>query len=177
MVIRALPILCGTIPDLSYVIVGDGPFRDQLESLALSLGVRNRVVFLGQVSDEDLPDMYALADVFVMPSRECLSENDVEGFGMVFLEANACGKPAVGGRSGGIPEALVDGVTGFLVDPHDPKGVAAALIRLLTSKDLAESFGKHGRLRAVQDFSWARVAERVLTIMEAALDEAHEGSA
>jgi phosphatidylinositol alpha-1,6-mannosyltransferase len=172
MVIRALAVLRGATPDLSYLIVGDGPSRSELERLAVNLGLRDRVIFLGKVPDEDLPDIYALADVFVMPSREGLAEDDVEGFGIVFLEANACGKPAVGGRSGGIPEALVDGVTGLLVDPHNPEEIAAALSRLLTNRDLAESFGKQGRLRAIRDFSWAQVAERVLAIIEVARDEA-----
>jgi phosphatidylinositol alpha-1,6-mannosyltransferase len=118
------------------------------------------------VADEDLPDVYALSDVFVMPSRERLEEKDVEGFGLVFLEANACAKPVIGGRSGGIPDAIVDGITGLLVDPQDPADIADALARLLVDKDLAIRLGRQGRSRVVRDFNWTRVGDRVQGILE-----------
>jgi phosphatidylinositol alpha-1,6-mannosyltransferase len=124
-------------------------------------------VFAGQVSADDLPDVYALSDVFAMPSRENLEEGDVEGFGLVFLEANACAKPVIGGRSGGIPDAILDGVTGFLVDSRDPHDVARSLARILGNNDLATRMGQEGRLRTVRDYSWARVGERVQGILEA----------
>lgn len=166
MVIRALPKLRLNIPEVTYLIVGDGPYRTQLEALGAAMGVQDRVIFAGQVPDEDLPDIYALSDVFVMPNREQLEACDVEGFGLVFLEANACGKPVVGGRSGGVPEAIVDGVTGLLVNPHDPEDIANALARLLTDGDLALRLGQQGRLRVVRDFAWARVADRVQRILD-----------
>ena len=164
--IRALPKLLLSVPDVSYLIVGDGPYRKHLESLAIELGVSNRVIFAGRLADEDLAELYALCDLFVMPSREQLNEKDVEGFGIVFLEANACAKPVVGGRSGGVPEAIVDGVTGLLVDPSCPDELADAIARLLTDRDLADRLGKQGRLRAVNDFSWERVAKRVRGILD-----------
>jgi phosphatidylinositol alpha-1,6-mannosyltransferase len=166
MVIRALPALCRRVPDLVYMIVGDGPYRGELEKLALDLGVRDRVVFAGQVSDEDLPDVYALCEVFILASREHLEGNDVEGFGMVLLEASACGKPVVGGRSGGVPDALVDGVTGLLVDPLNPEEITGALASVLTDHDLAAHLGEQGRLRVVQDFQWGRVSEYLLSTLK-----------
>lgn len=171
MVIRALPRLRKTIPEVTYLIVGDGPHRAQLQTLALAMGVQDRVSFAGQVPADDLPDIYALSDVFVMASRERLEMCDVEGFGLVFLEANACAKPVVGGRSGGIPDAVVDGVTGLLVDPHDPEDIANALSQLLTDRDLAIRLGQQGRSRVVKDFTWARVSERVQRILASIVEE------
>ena len=95
MVIRALPSLLQTVPDVTYVIAGSGP-QERLDHLARELGVRDRVIFTGLVSDEDLAAIYALCDLFVMPSRQDLAQHSVEGFGLVFLEANACGKPVIG---------------------------------------------------------------------------------
>ena len=166
MVIRAIARLRQSIPEVTYLIVGDGPYRGQLETLAAAVGVQDRVIFAGRVADEDLPDVYALSEVFVMPSRERLEENDVEGFGLVFLEANACAKPVVGGWSGGVPEAIVDGVTGLLVDPHGPEEIANALARLLSDSDLAIRLGRQGRARVVSNFNWARVGDRVHNILE-----------
>jgi len=165
MVIRALPALCRRVPDLVYMIVGDGPYRGELEKLAMDLGVRDRVVFVGRVPDEDLPDLYALCEVFVMVSRERLEEYDVEGLGLVLLEASACGKPVVGGRSGGVPDALADGVTGLLVDPLNPEEITEALASLLTDHDLATQLGEQGRLRVVHEFQWRQVCEGLLTTL------------
>jgi phosphatidylinositol alpha-1,6-mannosyltransferase len=171
MVIRALPRLRESIPQVTYLIIGDGPYRVQLETLATAMGVRDHVIFAGQVPDEDLPDIYALSDAFVMPSREQLETCDVEGFGLVFLEANACAKPVVGGRSGGIPEAIADGMTGLLVNPHDPEDIANALTRLLTDSDFAIRLGRQGRLRAVSNFDWAQFGNRVQGILDSILRE------
>lgn len=120
------------------------------------------MLFAGRVPDEDLPDLYALCEVFVMVSRERIEENDVEGFGIVLLEASACGKPVVGGRSGGVPDALADGVSGFLVDPLSQEEITEALARLLTDRDLAQRLGEHGRSRVVHEFQWGQVREDLL---------------
>src|SRR5262249_23915091 len=149
------------IPDVTYLIVGDGADRARLESLAVTVGVRNHVVFAGQVMDSDLPDVYALSNVFIMPSRTQLSACDVEGFGLVFLEANACGKPVIGGRSGGIPDAIVDEETGFLVNPTEPDEIANVLVRLLSNAELAKRLGENGRSRVLNDFSWPQVSNQV----------------
>ena len=165
MVIRSLPILMERVPDFIYLIVGDGPYRGVLEGVAKELGVSDRVIFTGKVPDEDIPDIHALSDVFVMPSREHLEEDSVEGFGMVFLEANACNKPVIGGRAGGVPEAIEEGVTGLLVDPHSPKEIAEALALLLTDHDFAHRLGTQGRSRVIRECQWAQVGERVLSLL------------
>jgi phosphatidyl-myo-inositol dimannoside synthase len=167
MVLRALPGVQAAGPMVTYLIVGDGPERLNLERLAAALGVRDRVVFAGRVSDADLPAIYALADVFVMASRERPEENDVEGFGLVYLEAGACGRAVIGGRSGGVPEAVIDGVTGLLVDPSDPADIASALTRVLTEPGLADSLGAQGAVRTVREFAWSRCADQVDGVLTA----------
>lgn len=169
MVIRAIPKLRESVPDVTYLIIGDGPYRIHLEKIAMDIGVQDCIIFAGQVPDESLPDIYALSEVFVMPSREELGKCDVEGFGLVFLEANACAKPVVGGRSGGIPEAIVDGVTGLLVNPHDPEDIANALKRLLIDRNFAIRLGQQGRDRAARDFNWAVIVDRVQGIIYSSL--------
>lgn len=164
--IRALSYLLRSVPNVTYLIVGDGPYRTELETLASELGVRERVVFAGRLPDEDLAELYALCDVFVMPSRAQLDEKDVEGFGIVYLEASACGKPVIGGRSGGVPEAIVDGVTGMLVDPYDPAELSNVMKRLLTDREFANHLGRKGQARAVNDFTWCRAAEKVQGILD-----------
>jgi phosphatidylinositol alpha-1,6-mannosyltransferase len=171
MVIRALPRLLGSHGDVTYLIVGDGPYRGELEDLARSVGVRDRVVFAGQLTEETLPRVYALCDVFVLPSREQLDRCDVEGFGIVFLEASACGKAVVGGRSGGIGDAIVEGETGFLVEPREPDAIAEAIGRLIGDAELASRFGEQGRSRVVREFRWDAVAGRLRGILREVVEE------
>jgi phosphatidylinositol alpha-1,6-mannosyltransferase len=171
MVIRALPEVQKVIPDVTYLVVGDGRYRSNLEQLAVAMGVRDCVVFARQIPDKDLPEIYSLCDVFAMPARERLDECDVEGFGLVYLEANACGKPVIGGRSGGIPDAIVDGLTGLLVDPHDSNEIANALIQLLQDRELSTKMGYEGRKRVVRDFTWERIARQVQGILDSVVRE------
>ena len=147
---------------LRYVIVGDGPERSRLEALVDQCGVREYVTFSGEVPAELLPQYYAACDIFVLPNR--VEQTDVEGFGIVFLEAAASGKPAVGGRSGGVPEAVADGVTGLLVGGTDAEELATTIARLMDSEALRRSLGEAGRARAVREFGWESAAERVSTI-------------
>jgi len=162
-VLRALPAVAQSLPDVAYVVVGTGPDRARLERLTDELGLREHVVFRGRVPHEDLPRYYSTADLFVMPARE--DPPDVEGFGLVFLEANACGTPVIGARTGGIPDAIRDGETGLLVPPADPEAVADAVRRVLTQPDLAASLGREGRAYAVNEASWAHVAERMYSVL------------
>lgn len=166
MVIRALPGMRERAGDVRYLIVGDGPYRGELERLATVLGVREHVTFAGRVPNSELPDIYTLCDVFALPSRERLGSCDVEGFGIVLLEAGACGKPTIAGRSGGIADAVVDGETGFLVEPRDPACIADAIGRLIAHPQLASRFGEQGRARVVRDFSWDAVATRLRGILQ-----------
>lgn len=166
VMIRALPLIRKRLPNVCYVIVGRGPQRARLEILAKELHVADLVMFKEGVSNDQLPLVYAMCDVFAMVSRQNIEGCDVEGFGLVFLEANACGKPVLAGRSGGMGDAVVDGVTGMLVDPDRPDSVAEAAVTLLADGELASKLGRQGRERAVSEFSWFRAAERVSTVLD-----------
>jgi phosphatidylinositol alpha-1,6-mannosyltransferase len=162
LVLRVLPALKKAAPSLRYVIVGDGDERDRLERLSVELGVSADVSFVGSVSDAELPAYFAACDVFVLPTRT--ETSDFEGFGIVFLEAAAAGKPAVGGRNGGVPEAIVEGETGMLVADERTDELFAALKSMCTSEVLRHQMGAAGRARAIRDFSWDRAADAVMQI-------------
>lgn len=164
-VIRLLPRIAAAVPDVVYWIVGGGVEADRkrVKDLAAAAGVADRVRFLGEVPDEDLPGLYTACDVFVMLNRT-QPDGDVEGFGIVFLEANACGKPVVGGRSGGAVEAVRDGQTGFLIPEGDDDAAVASMIRLLCDRDLRTRLGEKGRRWAIKHFAWDRTARRVACV-------------
>ena len=162
MVLAAMHALRMELPDLVYVVVGDGAERARLEALTRELQLERRVHFEGEVAPRLLPLYYAVSDVFVLPTR--VDAGDFEGFGLVFLEAGATAKPVIGGRTGGVPEAVADGQTGLLVDPTDTRALAAALRTLVTDPVLRRQFGGAARARVCRDFTWARAAEAVLAI-------------
>lgn len=143
------------------MIVGQGVERLRLEKLAEQLGVRGCVTFVGPVDDDELPKYYNDCDVFVMPSREIPQDPSVEAFGIVYLEASACGKPVIGGRSGGAEEAIVDGMTGLLVDPWNIEELAEAINRLLSDGDFARELGENGRHWVKKQMNWERAAQEV----------------
>jgi len=155
-VIAALPAILARAPDVRYAVAGAGPDRERLEKLTHKLGLADRVRFLGGVTDQDLPALYNLASVYVGASRR--SERlGVEGFGISLVEASACGLPVVAGNSGGIPDAVQDGETGFLVPPEDPAALADAICRLLGDATLATRLGGNGRRAVETHFNWDRV--------------------
>ena len=147
------------IKDLRYFIVGDGPEKNKLEKLAEELGVKEDVVFAGEVGNDELVDYYNACDVFVLPSIVSEKEFKSEGFGIVFLEANACGKPVVGTKVSGIVDAVAENESGLLVEQRNVGQLAAAIKKILSDKRLAEKLGKKGRERAMEKFSWDAVAE------------------
>jgi phosphatidylinositol alpha-1,6-mannosyltransferase len=143
--------------DVQVVIAGAGRDRRRLEARANRLGLASRVRFLGRVSDDDLAAVYRSGDVFAMVCRERWGGLEAEGFGIVFLEAAACGIPAVAGRSGGSHEAVVDGETGFVVDPEDVTGLAQTLERVLLNDGLRLRLGTRARTWALDCSYDARV--------------------
>ncbi len=167
--IRALALLRDSEPELRYALAGSGEFGKTLRALAGELGVEDRVRFLGHVSDEELPALYNVADIYVGASR--VAVNHVEGFGISLVEAAASAIPVIAGREGGMPEAVVDEVTGLLVDPYDSAALAVAVQRLLHSPELARRLGEEGRRIAESRYSWRRVAHDLRTIADA---HAHE---
>ncbi len=164
-VIRALPRILEGQPATCYLVAGDGPEKQALAELSERVGVADKVIFLEQIDNTALLKLYNLCDVFAMPSREDIAAQDVEGFGIVYLEANACGKPVIGGRSGGMADAIVDGVTGMLVPHEDHEALAVAISRLLGDEALNRRMGDQGRDRVVREFSWQFIADRVAAIV------------
>jgi phosphatidylinositol alpha-1,6-mannosyltransferase len=160
-VIGILPELRDCVGPVNYVIAGTGPMEAELRTLAAQKGVAESVFFAGSVPDADLPALYHLCDVFVMPTVE-LPRDPVEGFGLVYLEANAAGKPVVGTACGGVPDAIQHGVSGLLIPPQEPEALLEALHSLLTDRDLAARLGHGGRQRVLAEFTWQHSAQRFL---------------
>jgi phosphatidylinositol alpha-1,6-mannosyltransferase len=160
VLVETVAALVPSFPGLTLAIAGDGRDRGRIERRVRTL--RAPVRLLGSVPDEALPDLYACADVFAMVCRDRWLGLEQEGFGIVFLEAAACGVPQVAGRSGGASEAVEHGTTGLVVeDPRNPGQVAAALRRLLTDDALRRRMGRAARRRAEQAFAHDLLAHRL----------------
>ena len=159
MSVRAVARLRDRGIDVDYVIVGKGEDENYLRTLAAELGVAERVHLMGAVSEEDLPRWYNACEIFLMPNREITG--DTEGFGMVFLEAAACGKTAIAGRAGGTEDAVLDGETGLRVDAVEERAVAEAISSLLSDPARRRALGDAALARARRDYGWASVAARI----------------
>jgi len=157
-VIRALPTLLSTGIDAHYAIIGIGVDDDYLRSIAQETEMQQRVHMLGHVPADDLPRWYNTASVFAMPNRDV--NGDTEGFGMVYIEAAACGIPAVAGMAGGTGGAVLDGVTGLRVDGESMDSIAQALVRILGDTEFAQRLGAQGLRRVLDEFSWDSVANK-----------------
>jgi phosphatidylinositol alpha-1,6-mannosyltransferase len=165
MLIRALPAIRERVPGAALVIVGGGPYRSSLHRLAHSFGVSDDVVFTDGVPGEELPAHHAMADVFAMPCRTRGAGLDVEGLGIVYLEASACGVPVVAGRSGGAPETVLERETGLVVDGWDVGDIAAAVGDLLADPDRAAQMGAAGRRWVVDNWQWTTQAARLAELL------------
>ncbi len=166
-VMEAIATLAETIPNICYLIAGTGSEELSLRSFARELGISHLVHFAGYVPEEQLLDYYRACDVMVMPNSEEADSGDIEGFGMVFLEASAVGKPVIAGRSGGAAEPVLHGRTGFLVDPHVPQELTAVLGQLLSNPRLRYELGSQGGERARSEFDWSSRARRLCETSEA----------
>jgi phosphatidylinositol alpha-1,6-mannosyltransferase len=165
MLIRALPSIRQRVPGAALVIVGGGPYRTTLRRLAHSFGVAQHVVFTDGVPGDELPAHHALADVFAMPCRTRGAGLDVEGLGIVYLEASATGVPVVAGRSGGAPETVRDGETGVVVDGWNVGAIAASVSDLLADPDRAVRMGAAGRQWVVDNWQWRTQAARLAELL------------
>jgi phosphatidyl-myo-inositol dimannoside synthase len=164
--IKAMPLILKEVLEAVCLIGGEGPYEEQLKLLAQEQGVKEKVIFVGRVREVRRQDYYDACDVFAMPARQ-LESKEAEAFGIVYLEANACAKPVIGGRSGGAVEVIIENQTGLLVDPGDPDEVAGAIIKLLKDPALAKDMGLRGRQMVEDKFSW----EKLLPGIEAGLKE------
>jgi phosphatidyl-myo-inositol dimannoside synthase len=157
LVLRSLPELIVRFPGLHYVVAGDGPYKTELQKLTADLGLLGRVRFTSHADEPTKWGLYEMCDIFVMPNR-LMGGTEWEGFGIVFLEAALFGKPVVGGNNGGVPDAIIDGVTGLLVNPEDQRLLSAALGRLLADHELRRNMGRAAEERVRANFSWELVA-------------------
>ncbi|NUQ81545.1 MAG: glycosyltransferase family 4 protein [Bacteroidetes bacterium] len=162
-VIRALPAIIRETGPVIYLIAGkwEESWYQQLTQLVKDLQLESVVRFTGYVTDEEKVAIYQMADLYVMMSREL--DGDTEGFGITYLEANVCGKPVIGGRSGGVADAIVDGETGFLVDPTDSDRLADRCIGLIKDPGLRSRLGENGRSRVRTTLTWQALATRFLS--------------
>lgn len=158
-VIRALPALVRRGVDVHYAIAGIGDDRDYLQDVAREAGMADRVHLLGAVAHEDLPRWYNACDLFAMPNRDI--GGDTEGFGLVYMEANACGKPVLAGLAGGTGSAVEEGLNGLRVDGERVEAVEQGLARLLLDPPAARRMGQAGRDRAVSRFTSDQRAELI----------------
>ena len=168
MLIRALPAIRRRVPGVALLLVSGGPYRSKLERLAREQGVESDVVFTGSVPWAELPEHYAAGDVYAMPCRTRAAGLDVEGLGIVYLEASATGLPVVGGDSGGAPDAVLEDVTGFVVGGRDVPAIAARIADLLCDPDRAKTMGAAGREWVERDWRWETQAARMTRLLDPA---------
>jgi len=160
VLIESMPEIIKSIDDVHLLLIGEGPYKKELEKRIKNLGLANRVTFVGRVQYADLPRYICVGDVFAMPSRSRLAGLEVEGLGIVYLEASACGLPVIGGISGGAPDAVLQGETGFSVDGRSAHEVAEAIVRVLADKELAQRLGARGRQWIIEQWQWRIWSER-----------------
>ena len=163
--ISALPEIKTSVPNVHLVLVGVGPHQDYLEKLALKLNVSDCVTFIGRINYAELPKYICLGDIFAMPSRSRFFGLEVEGLGIVYLEASACGLPVVGGKSGGAPDAVLVGETGMVVDGTNPSEIAEACIELLNNPELCALMGANGRAWIIENWRWEIWATRYAALL------------
>jgi len=152
--IEALPQILLSVPDAHLIFVGEGPYREYLVKRANELEVSHAITFIGRIQYADLPRYICVGDIFAMPSRSRLAGLEVEGLGIVYLEASACGLAVIGGISGGAPDAVIEGETGLAVDGTSSKAVAEAAITLLSNPERARQMGARGRQWIIDEWRW-----------------------
>ena len=165
MLIRALPQIRVAIPNAHLVLVGVGPHQKYLEKLAVKLGVTDRITFIGRINYAELPEYICVGDIFAMPSRSRFFGLEVEGLGIVYLEASSCGLPVVGGKSGGAPDAVLAGETGVVVDGTNSVEIAEACIELLSNPELCALMGGNGRAWIIENWRWEIWASKYAALL------------
>ena len=152
--IEAMPEILKSIPQAHLLLVGEGPYREHLQTLVKKHNLEASVTFIGRIQYKDLPTYICVGDIFAMPSRSRLMGLEVEGLGIVYLEASSCGLPVLAGDSGGAPDALVQNETGLVVNGTDDQQIAKAAIKLLTDIELSKKMGLAGRQWIIDNWRW-----------------------
>lgn len=168
LVLDAMQKIKGSLGNVVYLIAGPDSrgFTDILKHKVAELGLDDHVYFSGYVDSMEIVDHYNLCDIYVMQSRYLEAKGDVEGFGITFLEANACEKPVIGGDSGGVSDAIEDGFSGFLVEPEDVDSLAEKLLKLISDDEMATTMGKNGRERVLEGYNWPVLSKRLIELIE-----------
>jgi phosphatidylinositol alpha-1,6-mannosyltransferase len=164
--IQALPQILKSVPDAHILMVGQGPYLSHLQKLVARYNLMDHVSFIGRIQYAQLPQYICAGDIFAMPSRSRFFGLEVEGLGIVYLEASACGLPVIAGSSGGAPDAVLDGVTGFVVDGENDGAIAAAAIRLLNDVDGAKAMGTAGREWIIENWRWEIWSQRFNKLLQ-----------
>lgn len=164
--ISAMVMIREKFPETHLLIVGSGNDESRLRKLVRKFALNENITFAGRTSEGELPDYFRVADIFASPTRDRFGGLEVEGLGIVYLEASASGIPVIAGQSGGSPDAIHDGETGICVDGRDPHSVAAALMLLLGNRELANQMGKAGRAWMESQWSWEIIGARFRSILE-----------
>ena len=152
--IEAMPKILKSIPSAHLLLVGEGPYRKHLQKLVIEHKLERSITFIGRIQYNDLPTYICAGDIFAMPSRSRLMGLEVEGLGIVYLEASACGLPVLAGNSGGAPDAVVQNTTGWVVDGTDNKQIATAAIELLNNVESSQKMGMAGRQWIIDNWRW-----------------------
>ena len=152
--IEAMPEILKNVPRAHLLLVGEGPYREHLQNLVHQLKLESSVTFIGRIQYQDLPMYICAGDIFAMPSRSRLMGLEVEGLGIVYLEASSCGLPVLAGDSGGAPDAVIQNETGLVVSGTDNKEIASAAVALLTNLEASEKMGTVGRQWIVNNWRW-----------------------
>ena len=152
--IEAMPEILKNVPRAHLLLVGEGPYREYLQNLVHQLKLESSVTFIGRIQYQDLPMYICVGDIFAMPSRSRLMGLEVEGLGIVYLEASSCGLPVLAGDSGGAPDAVIQNETGLVVSGTDNKEIASAAVALLTNLEASQKMGTVGRQWIVDNWRW-----------------------
>ena len=166
VLLEAMPQILSKIPKAHLLLIGEGPYRQYLEKRAKDLEIDSHITFIGRVMYSDLPKYICLGEVFVMPSRSRLAGLEVEGLGIVYLEASACGLPVIAGNSGGAPDAVIDGVTGVVVDGKDQHVIATSIVNLLEDQEKAREMGRNGREWVINQWRWEIWSEKFRALLK-----------
>ena len=164
--VEALPEILKEYPDAHLLFVGVGPHLEYIHKRAIQLGVLANISFVGRVQYSELPRFISVGEIFAMPSRSRLAGLEVEGLGIVYLEASACELPVVGGLSGGAPDAVLEGETGFAVDGLNPSAVASAVNQLLADPERAKEMGRRGRQWIIDEWEWRHWSARFNSLFD-----------
>jgi phosphatidylinositol alpha-1,6-mannosyltransferase len=164
--IQSMPEILKSVPNAHILMVGQGPYLKHLEKLVKDLNLVDHVSFIGRIQYAQLPQYICAGDIFAMPSRSRFFGLEVEGLGIVYLEASACGLPVIAGSSGGAPDAVLDGVTGLVVDGEDNQEIAAAAIKLLQDVDGSKAIGLAGREWIIENWRWQIWSERFNKLLQ-----------